>query len=356
MTVAAPAAPGPGAAAAAPPATPAPGGLEAAVQLLQAGAGPKPPAPAAPAGGAAAKSPDAEPAKPKEELPDFGSRGLAAAMRKERALLDRERAVKTLEGQLKTTQAQIEQAQRELDARMKQLGETDAQRRARRAEYVRPGGYKLALQDLGLTYEQLTEAVMAGDEGTLPPSVLLERVEERLAQANRSVDERLEKLQKAEEERNRKAEETARAQAEQEQQAAVAQVKTDIHEIIAANAERFETITTYGQQAEELVFRTMAAHYEETGKDLPYLDACDKVEAYLDGEVEKLQKTKKWSTRFKPREEPKPAGGAPPAGGTAPAPQVTLGNAGAPPTTPRRGASQEPDYNAAIAALQGAKF
>lgn len=349
------AAPAPGAS---PAASPAPSGLDAAVQLLQAGAGPaKPPAAGAPAaaqGGTPGAAPAAEPKKPGEETPDFASRNIAAAMRKERALLDRERTVKAQEGELRALQGQIQQAQRDLDARMKALGESDAQRKARRAEYAKPGGYRLALQDLGLTYEQLTEAVMGGDDGQLPASAVLQTVDERLRQMEQSQQERDAARQRAEEERQRQADEATRQQAAQEAKEAEATVRSEIAAVIQAEPDRFETIAAYGQEAQGLVYRTIEAHFNETGQVMSYADAADKVEAYLTDEVEKLAKTKKWGARFKPREE-KPAGGPAPASGSAPAP--TLGNVGAAPTPPARGQmSEQQRMDAAVAALTGTRY
>ena len=202
--------------------------------------------------------------------------------------------------------------------------------------------------------EQLTEAVMAGEEGSLPASAVLKTVEERLGQVNQSVEERIAKLQQADEERQRKAAEAQKLQAEQEAKEAEATVRSEIAAAVQAEPDRYETITAYGQEAQGLVYRTIEAHFGETGQVMSYRDACDKVEAYLDAEIEKLEKTKKWGARFKPKEAPKPVG----APGAAPAaPPVTLGNAGAPPTTPSRGAlTEEQRMAAAVAAIQGGRY
>lgn len=318
----------------------APTGAGAAAKPEAATAPPASPAPATPAPPAAA--PPAAPAAPAKPPEPSRAGKFADLTKKERALLDQQRA-------LKAQAQQLEQMKADLDARMKAVGETEAQRKARRAEYAR--NPQLALQDMGLTLEQLAEAVLR--DGQPDPALLAQSLEERLKDVDRRVEERLSAREAADKEREERAAEAAREAAQREQEEAVAQVRADIAEVVKAEPEKYEMITVFGADAQRLVYNAIEAHYKETGQVLSYRDACDKVEAYLDGEIEnKVAKTKRYGSRFKPKEDPKPPAGAPPA-----APSASLGQVGAPPTPPvRKLVTEEERMAAAEAALRASKF
>ncbi len=368
---AAPAAPSTAAPAA--PATPAPfaapaakptAGMDAALQLLGALSAPTAPAPApqAPPAVAAAPAP-AQGAKPPEGQPpaqgapppparpeDPRSHAFAIQAKKERALLDRERALKAQEQQLKAGLSQLDQMKADLDARLKSLGETETQRKTRRAEYAR--NPRLVLEDAGMSLEQLAAAFV--NDGQPDPALVAQSVEERLKDVSTSVDEKLAKLAQAEKDREQRAAQAAREAAQREQEEAVAQVYADIAEVAKAEPEKYELVNFYGKDAQELAYRAIEAHYKESGEVLPYSTALAKVEAFLDERTEALAKTKRYGSRFKPREA---APAAPAALGAAPAAAPTLGNVGATPTAPvRKLVNEEERMAAAEAVLRGAKF
>jgi hypothetical protein len=347
--------------AAATPTTPAaapakpPLGMEAALQLLAGQGAPTGPSTATkPETPAPTPAPADDPAKVEPAKPPEPSRAreFAQAAKKERALLDKQRALKAQEEQLRGQAAEFERMKSELDSRMKAAGESEAQRKARRDQYLRDP--RLVLEDAGLTLEQLAEAVMR--DGQPDPATLAKTVEERLKAVDDRVEERLKAREAADKERDERAEKASREAAQRERDEAEREVRGAIAATVKAEPKKYELINLFGKDAQALVYRAIETHYKETydeaagtGEVLSYEDACGKVESYLDTVAEGIGKTERFGSRFKPKEEPKPA----PAG--QPSPSATLGNVAATPTSPaRKFASEEERMAAAVAAVQGA--
>lgn len=150
----------------------------------------------------------------------------------------------------------------------------------------------VALEDYGLTYEQLTDYQLRG--GTPPGEVIAKSVQEQLAQFRKEHEESLKKDRDAQE---LKAKELAEQQ--------VADFKVNLTEYITEKGDEFELINKYEQY--ELVYQTIAQHFEETKakgspKVLTAKEAADLVEKHLEDLVEQGTKTKKFANRLKPSE------------------------------------------------------
>jgi len=160
-----------------------------------------------------------------------------------------------------------------------------------------------ALAALGLTYEQVTDAILAKGKDHVPTpvdaSVKVLRAELEELKAARDAD--------------RKAREEAEASSQAARQAQTleaywAGVKKDVQ----AQTDAFELVNL--ADAHPLVYQTIQAHYDSTGEVLPTAEAAKQVEELLEKQFrEVLAKSKKLGTMqtthapVSPTEAPKPA-------------------------------------------------
>ncbi len=153
---------------------------------------------------------------------------------------------------------------------------------------------KLALEELGLTYDELTKAVL--QDGELPPEVGLKKLQAEI-----------DSLKQDKESDKVKAQEQAKMMAQAQEQQAVENFKGEIKTYVADNANRYELINFDGREDEvyELIdahyTRTQAKHSQElelegkdtshaVGKVMKIAEACDKIEEYY--EKRELEKKK----------------------------------------------------------------
>lgn len=205
----------------------------------------------------------------------------------------RRTALDRLEATIDQQATTLQERQRALDAEQAALeGRLKAVRdaEARRDGYRRNPG--MLLQDAGLTLEDVATAVL--NDGPTP---------ELLA---RAAQHDVEALRQELADRDRRTEEAAVEAQRAERDAARAEVRASIGHAVKTNPEKYELIAYHGEDAENLVYRAMEHAYGE-GQELTPEEAADKVEAYLTERTEGLSKTKRYGSRLKPREEPKPA-------------------------------------------------
>ena len=147
--------------------------------------------------------------------------------------------------------------------------------RSRREQYRQ--NPSLALEDTGLTYQQLTEFYL--NDGKLTPDQQVRQVQEDLQRLREEQIER-EKL----EQKNRLEQQ---AQIVKEAEHAYAE---DIGDAVKSNPERFEMIDLY--EAHDLVFEVAEEWHAKHGQILTPEQACEKVEKYLREKAKKVAQAK----------------------------------------------------------------
>lgn len=163
----------------------------------------------------------------------------------------------------------------------------------------------LALKELGITYDQLTQFVL---NGNMPNSSQLELD---------SVREEIKQLrQQQEEDKNteRQRQETQRQRAQaQHVQKTIDAFKQEIRDTLKSNTERFELVDLY--KRDDLVYQVIEAHFEKTqGREiLPIEKGLEIVEKHLEQQVELAKKAKKFqgTGTLPPKEEAKASPPAP---------------------------------------------
>lgn len=146
------------------------------------------------------------------------------------------------------------------------------------------------LEELGWTFEDLTQMVLNDNQ---PPAERKAKIlEERLAKIEAERQKDLESRQTAEEE--------AVIEAHKDEIKKHVTTKGDDYELIQAN------------DAYELVYDVIEAHYEEHGEIIPIADASDKVESYLEEQAKKLLSLKKFRSQTEETTEASPSPDAKP--------------------------------------------
>jgi DNA repair exonuclease SbcCD ATPase subunit len=216
------------------------------------------------------ETPKVEPKK------DPDSRKFAALSQKERKLREREQ-------QFQKQQREWEAKQREFDDKFKQLKE--------REESLTKGKRPLdVLKAAGFSYEQATQDVLGGYKPAEPDPMdqKLEPINQRLSK----LDDIEEKLTKWEQSLQAK-----------EQQQNYRLMMDSIKETVEKNQEKYELVHSMGEEGVDLIKDVMVEYYNEHEQLLTYEEACEQVEAYYEKELlERLSKTKKVQSRFKPVE------------------------------------------------------
>lgn len=182
------------------------------------------------------------------------------------------------------------QKEQELEAKLKRIEEFESARE----------NPDKALEMLGLTYDQLTQTKL--NDGAIPPEVHVKKLEEKF-----------DALKNAQEQAEQRRHEQAQKQAQDNEQKAISNFKSEINQYITDNIARYELINFDGEQ--ETVFEVIDTYYNRTQKDhakklaengedisqavgkvLSITEACDKVEAYLEGKYNKAKDMNKIKT------------------------------------------------------------
>lgn len=248
------------------------------------------PLPGQPAAGASKTPiPETDPASPKLQL----------LMQREKQALERERAAKAAEVSAQNT------------------GKTLAEREARLAafESVKTKDRKKALELLGISYEELTQSLMA--DGTITPDEKIKKLEERInADAETRAQERAAQTEAQREAQNQRLNERN------------SQFISEVNDYLKENSSRYELIAF--EAKEQLVYDVIAEHCERTlkaaqkkleeeggdvstavGEIMTIATAADKVEGHLEKKYhEKAPKLNKLVTfmarRPSPEQKPNP--------------------------------------------------
>lgn len=145
----------------------------------------------------------------------------------------------------------------------------------------------LALEELGITYNQLTEYVL---QGKMPNKAELEYAELR---------QELASIKQEREDERKKATEDSKKANEVNVQQTISEFQVEIGDYIKKNAEKYELITQY--DTANLVFQTIEKQFAEEKRLLTIEEASDLVEKYLEEQVEKAISTKKFKARVQPQ-------------------------------------------------------
>lgn len=201
----------------------------------------------------------------------------------------------------KKEQAIVRQRQ-ELKAQIEALNAQKSELDKMRAEIdevkSRRSSYKTnplsALEDAGLSYKELTDYILNNQQ--LSPEQKMKALEEKFE----SKIEALERQRQEEREAAQRRQEEEQAKREHQ---VIQEFKSEIASYITTHKDTYELTNLY--DSSDLVYDTVDAYYEKSGKVLSIPEACDLVEKYLESQVEKSLQTKKLSARLpKAAEEP----------------------------------------------------
>lgn len=240
----------------------------------------------------------------KKEEPEPESKRIAALARREARLVHRQQ-------ELQRARQQLEQERQQL----RQLAELPAL--AKRDPLA-------ALQALGATYEQVTEALISG--GAAAPAPV---TKDDLAEMEMRLREEREQL---------------------ERQRAIDGLRREIDDTIKADPDQYELITLHGQS--NLVLEVIEEAFNQHGKLLSTKEAADLVEQHLEEQAQKLLSAKKLGAkRDAPKEAPKPK--------TKPAERRSIGGMGTSAASKAAdtafGDDEDADFQRAIAAFHKAR-
>ena len=228
--------------------------------------------------------------EPKEDQGDsdqFSSK-FAALSRKEKEIRARERNIEDKIAQFEAKMAELEAAKQPKEEVKEEL----------------PLDYRLkrdpigTLEELGLTYEQLTNIVL--NDGKLPDETKINLLKEDIEKDYKSRFEELES----------KLLEKERAEEEKKYTEVIDNFKEDIQSQINSS-EEYDLIKH--QEAYDLVYDLIEEYYQENNKILEVKEAAEQVEAYLEQEVkflmENSSKVASWTSKTEeppkqPRQSP----------------------------------------------------
>lgn len=184
-----------------------------------------------------------------------------------------------------------------------QRAEVEKLRQEIQAAQAKKGSYRTnplaLLEDNGMTYKELTDYIL--NNNSVSTEAQIKAIQEKIEAVERQRD-----LDRQESER--KAQEQAQAREAQ----VIQEFKSEIQSFLKSKAETYELTALY--DSADLVYDTVEEYFNKTSKVLSIPEACDLVEKYLEGQVEKSLKTKKLSSKFqKPETAPaeKPSASAP---------------------------------------------
>lgn len=204
----------------------------------------------------------------------------AALSRKEKQLVLEQDKLKKERAELKAIQDDIARWKSERDEfdKLKKLNPLEAMKR------------------LGFSYEGLTAIQM--NEGQPTPDVQIN-----------AVDAKLEEYKKQQETEKAQAKLELEQKMKADADSAYSRWSSEVDEFITANAETYELISINDSQA--LVKSVIEENYKSTGKVLSNKEACDLTEKFLEDQVEKNKKAKKFNKAVeapapKPQETAKP--------------------------------------------------
>lgn len=197
----------------------------------------------------------------KTDKPQIGADRFAALAKKERSLQKQAADIKAREAKVK---------------------EWDSLRSQVAANPVK------AMEALGITYDQLTQFLLNGQQPTADLQM-------------KQVRDEVEALKKQQVEEKRRVQEQAKRQAEQEYQQTIQDFSSEIKDFVVTNKDNYELTNMY--QGDAIVYATIEQHFANTKKIMSIKEAADLVEGYFEEQVRAAQQTKKFQGDTKPKDE-----------------------------------------------------
>lgn len=145
----------------------------------------------------------------------------------------------------------------------------------------------LALQELGISYSDLTEYQLSGK---MPNKADLEL---------RELKEEIASFKQQQEEALQKQKEIANRNAQLAVQQTISDFKQEIGDYITSKPKDFELVNLY--KANDLVYKTIEDHHAKTQRVMSIQEGAEIVEKYLESEVEKALKIEKLKARVSPQ-------------------------------------------------------
>jgi len=141
-----------------------------------------------------------------------------------------------------------------------------------------------ALEDMGLSYDKLTE--LALNDGKLTPEMQMRLMREELEGDYRKKFEELENrlIEKEKSDEQRRYDDIQRG------------FQNEIEDFVESNADRYELIKA--NEANDIIYDVIEEHYNDTGRILDIEEAAEAVESYLEEEAEKIFKLGKFRSKF----------------------------------------------------------
>lgn len=197
-----------------------------------------------------------------------------------------------------------------------------------------------ALEMLGLSYEQITNAYLNGGEAT--PDMAAEALRREFEQYKKEQSDKIESDRKAREEAEAKSLEEEKQKLSEQEKAAITNFKSQIQDFVNANGETYEFITAAQAQNDgtmlvDEIYDLIDQNFQRTNKILSHKEACDLVESELERRILEVTKLKKFQAKVTPpsaskvENEPSPSGSQ-----SRPSPTLSNQVASATPAKPSR--------------------
>ena len=141
-----------------------------------------------------------------------------------------------------------------------------------------------ALEDMGLSYDKLTE--LALNDGKLTPEMQMRLMREELEGDYKKKFEDLENrlLEKEKSDEQRRYDDIQRG------------FQNEIEDFVESNADKYELIQA--NEANDIIYDVIEEHYNDTGRILDIEEAAEAVENYLEEEAEKIFRLGKFRSKF----------------------------------------------------------
>lgn len=223
------------------------------------------------------------------QAPDNLAKHFAALSKKEKMLFREREALKAERAQIQAERARIAEIE---------------------AKYgSKPATPREALERYGYDYKAATEFEL--NDGSPTAEFLARQAQEQIQQ-----------LRNEQAERDKRVAQEAAQRAEAEKAEVIQEFRSEIQEFVSEKADDYELIKF--NQAEDVVFETIEAHYQKTGRLLSIPEAANMVEKFLEKRMDDLKSTKK----FAKTREGSPEKTLPEAGfrQSEPAPKRTISN------------------------------
>ena len=210
-----------------------------------------------------------EEAREPEKSDDF-SRKFAALSRREK--------------EIRAKEAEYDKRIAELEERLGSFGKKPEPEPELPIEYRLKKDPLRALEDMGLSYDKLTE--LALNDGKLTPEMQMRLMREELEGDYKKKFEELENrlLEKEKSDEQRRYDDIQRG------------FQNEIEDFVESNSDKYELIKA--NEANDIIYDVIEEHYNDTGRILDIEEAAEAVENYLEEEAEKIFRLGKFRSKF----------------------------------------------------------